>query len=74
VRSGLRDRGDRLRLQLLWVFREKKDFVWLDRLAMPMLRNENGIAGRRERSQPKERNRRANESSLIVESFVGSVT
>jgi hypothetical protein len=39
-----------------------------------MLRKENGTAGRRERSQPKERNRRANESSLIMKSFVGSMT
>jgi hypothetical protein len=37
-----------------------------------MLLKENGTAGRRERSQLKEKNRRANESSLIVKSFVGS--
>ena len=46
----------------------------LDRRAMPMLLKENGTAGRRERSQLNEKNRRANESSLIVKSFVGAMT
>ena len=41
---------------------------------MPMLLKENGTAGRRERSQLNEKNRRANESSLIVKSFVGVMT
>jgi hypothetical protein len=35
-----------------------------------MLLKENGIAGRRDRSQPKEKNRRANESSFIAKTLM----
>lgn len=74
MNAGLCDRGGRLRLTVTWAFREKMNLVLLERLAIPIVRNENGVVTRREQSQPKERNRQANESSLIVESFVGSVT